>query len=367
MGIVAAIIAVGSEINIKLYIAGKIEKNIEYFFMSVDAYSFENNVFDFEGTETKTTVSVPTDSVNTEPESVLPTPAATFAETEANTEQNTEESSSVGEEQTENMSQSIVDAAAAVIPMENLLDYNYVLKNFYVVPDVTELSKERLKLEEIAALNLSIEKDSSAPQILIFHTHGQEAFADSNTTGKTIVDVGDYLTRLLTEEYGYNVMHMTDSFDLVNGVFDRSEAYTYANKKLDEVLAMYPSIQVVIDLHRDGVPENVHHVTEINGKPTAKIMLFNGISYTKEQGDIEYLYNPFLKENLALTYQMYLLGEMLYPDFIRCIYISGYRYCLYHVPRSMLIEAGAQTNTYEEMINAMEPLAQMLDKQFGGL
>ncbi len=144
---------------------------------------------------------------------------------------------------------------------------------------------------------------------------------------------------------------------------DRSEAYTYANTKLDEVLAQNPSIQVVIDLHRDGVDASKHLVTEIDGKQTARIMLFNGISYTKEQGEIDYLPNPYITENLAMTYKMFLLGKINYPDLFRCIYISGYRYCLHHVPRSMLIEAGAQTNTYEEVYNAMEPLARLIDME----
>lgn len=258
--------------------------------------------------------------------------------------------------------QSLLEAAAQVIPLDNLLSYEYVLENFYVVPSVTTLRREVLDLEKISGTDVTIEKNSEKPQILIFHTHSKETFSDSNINNKTIVDVGDYLTQLLTG-YGYNVMHLTESFDFINGVLDRSEAYTYANKRLDEILEENPSIQVVIDLHRDGVAEDKRLVTEINGKATAKIMLFNGISYTNEQGDIDYLYNPYITENLAMTYKMYLLGKIHYPSLFRCIYISGYRYCLHHVPRSMLIEAGAQTNTFEEVYNAMEPLAELIDKE----
>ena len=256
---------------------------------------------------------------------------------------------------------SIVEAATSIFSMTELMDYDYVLEHFFVVPSVTSLNPDKLDLNKINAADITIKKNPDKPQILIFHTHGQESFADSASNGKTIVDVGTYLTKLLTEEYGYNVMHLTDSFDYINGELDRSEAYTYANNKLEQVLKEYPSIEVVIDLHRDGVSEDRRLVTEIDGKQTAQIMLFNGISYSNELGEIEYLYNPYITENLAMTYKMYLLGEMLYPDLIRCIYVSGYRYCLHHVPRSMLIEAGAQTNTYEEVYNAMEPLAKMLD------
>ena len=257
----------------------------------------------------------------------------------------------------------VLEAAAGIIPKEKLMDYNYVLNNFYVVPSVTSLRPQVLDLDKISQVDLRIEKDSTVPQILVFHTHSQEKFADSEENGMSIVNVGDRLVSLLQEQYGYNVIHLTDEFDMAGGVLDRSEAYTYANTKLDEVLAQNPSIQVVIDLHRDGVDASKHLVTGIDGKQTARIMLFNGISYTKEQGEIDYLPNPYITENLAMTYKMFLLGKINYPDLFRCIYISGYRYCLHHVPRSMLIEAGAQTNTYEEVYNAMEPLARLIDME----
>ncbi|MCM1307830.1 MAG: stage II sporulation protein P [Butyrivibrio sp.] len=257
----------------------------------------------------------------------------------------------------------IMAAAASIYPADKLLDYDYVLNNFFVVPSVTTLRRSVLDLKKIAATDVTLEKDPEVPQILIFHTHSQEGFADYETNPKSIVDVGNYLTELLQGEYGYNVIHLTDEFDMLDGKLDRGKAYTYANEKIERVLAENPSIQVVIDLHRDGVRDDLHLVTDINGRQTAKIMLFNGISYTNEVGEIDYLENPYLTENLTMTYKMYLLGKASYPDFIRCIYVSGYRYCLYHRARSMLIEAGAQTNTYEEVRNAMEPLAELINKE----
>ena len=285
-------------------------------------------------------------------------------EPETETETESENGNELAEtEQNGDGMDKVLEAAAGIIPKEKLMDYNYVLNNFYVVPSVTSLRPQVLDLDKISQVDLRIEKNSTVPQILVFHTHSQEKFADSEENGMSIVNVGDRLVSLLREQYGYNVIHLTDEFDMAGGVLDRSEAYTYANTKLDEVLAQNPSIQVVIDLHRDGVDASKHLVTEIDGKQTARIMLFNGISYTKEQGEIDYLPNPYITENLAMTYKMFLLGKINYPDLFRCIYISGYRYCLHHVPRSMLIEAGAQTNTYEEVYNAMEPLARLIDME----
>lgn len=255
----------------------------------------------------------------------------------------------------------IVDVAAGIINKADLLNYSYVMKNFYVVQGSTTLSEQKLNLNKISEMDLTIEKDNSVPQILIFHTHGQEHFADFDSNGKTIVDAGEHLAEILRKQYNFNVMHITESFDLVDGIFDRAKAYDYANKKLDKILVENPSIQVVIDLHRDGVDADRRLVTTVNGKKTAKIMLFNGISYSNADGELTELSNPYITENLAMTYKMFLLGKIYYPEFIRCIYVADYRYCLYHVPRSMLIEAGAQTNTYEEVYNAMEPLAHMIN------
>lgn len=54
--------------------------------------------------------------------------------------------------------------------------------------------------------------------------------------GKTIVDVGEHLAEILRKQYGFNVLHITESYDLVDGVFDRAKAYDYANERLDEIL-----------------------------------------------------------------------------------------------------------------------------------
>lgn len=247
---------------------------------------------------------------------------------------------------------------------DRLVDYNFVHDSFYVIPSHTALLSDVLKPEEFLKNDLSV--TGKTPCILIYHTHSQEAFADSTGSNMTIVQVGDYLEKLLVEKYGYEVIHVTMPFDMLDGNLDRSKAYTYAQEEIGAIVSAHPEIDMVIDLHRDGVNESLHFVTDVDGKPTAKVMLFNGISYSKNQGNIDYLYNPYLEDNLALTYQMFLLGKTYYPDFFRCIYIEAYRYNLHLCKRSMLIEAGAQTNSFEEVINAMEPLSELIARELSG-
>lgn len=255
-----------------------------------------------------------------------------------------------------------------VYPKQQLENYSFLLGNFYTVTNATELTSSILKPKEFLQKDMSIEKKEGLPQILIFHTHSQEGFADSvpGDISTTIVGVGDYLATILHDKYGYNVYHDTTVYDLVNGKLDRSAAYTYAEENVAKILEANPSIEVVIDLHRDGVDEKTRLVTEINGKPTAKIMFFNGLSYSKINKDIAYLPNPNRDDNLAMSLQMQLLGNAYYPGFLRKIYINSYRYVLHLRGRSTLVEAGAQNNTVAEVKNAMEPLADILDKLLRG-
>ena len=101
---------------------------------------------------------------------------------------------------------------------------------------------------------------------------------------------------------------------------------------------------MILDIHRDGVNEGTRLVTEVNGKSTAQVMFFNGMSRFKTTGDIDYLYNPYLYENLALSLQMKVNAEAYYPGFARHNYVNAYKYNLDLCKQSMLIEVGAQTN-----------------------
>ena len=142
----------------------------------------------------------------------------------------------------------------------------------------------------------------------------------------------------------------------------RDGAYSKAGPVVEQILKENPGIEVVIDLHRDGVAEGTHLVTDIQGKQTASIMFFNGLSRTTSNGDIAYLPNPYIQDNLAFSLQMQLAANEYYPGFSRRIYLKGYRYNMHYCPKTLLVEAGAQTNTVQEMMNAMEPLADIIAK-----
>ena len=187
--------------------------------------------------------------------------------------------------------------------MEQLGDFNFIKDNFYVIDSTTSLLPEEMSVDKLAE-DVSVNLSSEDYKVLIYHTHGSEAFVDSRlgVTEDTII----------------------------------------------------------------GVAESTRLVTELEGKPTARIMLLNGVSRLNTKGDIEYLHNPYRQTNLAFSFQMYVEGKKLYGDYLRKMYIRGYRYNLDLLPRTALIEVGAQNNTLEEEKNAMDPLATIIFKVLSG-
>ena len=251
---------------------------------------------------------------------------------------------------------------------EKLADKNYLLEHFFVVDAATTAEAASLNAAEYLAKDMTLKPEKDQPQILIYHSHSQETFADSRTgeEADTVVGVGDYLTEILEQKYGYQVIHVREHFDVIGGEIDRSRAYDFAREYVEKVLEENPTVQVLIDLHRDGVPEGKRLVTEIGGRDTAQIMFYNGLSYTVNQGKISYLPNPYIEENLAFSFQLEYTAAEYYPGFYRCIYLAGLRYNLHLRPRALLVEAGAQTNTVQEVKNAMEPLGDILNRVLKG-
>lgn len=276
--------------------------------------------------------------------------------------------SSQVEEQVEETAANQIKQPVTDIPLEKFQDFDFVMNSFYTVDKTTSMTKEQLDAPALVQMDMRMKTDNSQPQILIYHSHSQEEFIDSipGDVSTTIVGVGEYLASLLRDTYGYQVIHVTDTFDIVDGKLDRNKAYTYAQERIGKILEENPSVEVVIDLHRDGVAEDKRLVTNIDGKDTAKIMFFNGLSRTNQNGDISYLPNPYIQENLAFSLQMMLETKKYYPDLARTIYLRGYRYNLHLRPKALLVECGAQTNTVQEEMNAMEPLADILNKVLTG-
>ncbi len=247
---------------------------------------------------------------------------------------------------------------------EQLNEYGFIKETFYTEDPTTQIQEEQADYNTLNSFDATLKQDSSKPQILVYHTHSQETYIDSDSsdTNTTIMGVGEHLCKILREEYGFNVIHHTGEYD----VESRDYAYSNAMIGLEKVLEENPSIEVIIDLHRDEVNQDTKLLTAIQDIPMAKFMFFNGLSYTRELGVLESLPNPYVQDNLSFAFQMQMAAEQYYPGLTRRIYLKGYRYNLHYRPKSLLVELGAQTNTVEEAMNSCYPLAHIISMVLNG-
>jgi stage II sporulation protein P len=250
--------------------------------------------------------------------------------------------------------------------ISQLTDFNYLTRSIFLTDPRTKLLESDIDILEFLEKDFTIDTNTDEPQILIFHTHSMEMFADSDPSDPMtgVLGVGKYLAEILEREHGIKSIHHTERFDVVDGIPQRQGSYARMEPAIRQILEDNPSIQVVIDLHRDGVGAHVAPmVTYIDGKRTAQIMLVNGLSRRYRNGEITpvtWLPNPYQKENLAFSFNLQLSANQMYPGFARRVYLLEYRYSLHMAPRSILLEVGAQNNTLLEALNSVYPAANVI-------
>lgn len=246
-------------------------------------------------------------------------------------------------------------------------DPAYVYEHYMSAPGKMEFGLDMLEkwnLYDLVTQPISFKTTGDGPKVLIFHTHVREEFIG----GSTVADVGEALKKTLEKDYGIEVIHATNDFYRPSNAtkFPSGDEYETMEPVIQKILDENPSIEVVIDLHRDGVNDNVHLVTDVNGKQTARIMFVNALCLNRNMaGKVEEkadLPNPYIGDNLALSMQTLLKMNELYPGLSRKIYFNEWRYSTHMKPYSLLVEWGAQTNTIEEALNAVGPFAEVLAK-----
>lgn len=224
--------------------------------------------------------------------------------------------------------------------------------------DVYILNRTDLPLDvaAVAAMSPGIAlSKGDAPQILIMHTHGSEAYAqdgadvyqESGTARTTdlnynIIRVGDEIERIFTE-MGFSVLHDRTLYDYpdYNGAYDRSR------EAVKRYMAENPSIQIVLDVHRDalvGQDGTVYKpVTEIDGAKTAQILFVMG----SNDGGLDH---PNWQNNLSLAMRMQHRMNTLWPGLSRPINLRASRFNQQLCKGSILVEVGAHGNTLQEAL-----------------
>ncbi len=230
------------------------------------------------------------------------------------------------------------------------------------------------KAEDVAAAledNLPVTfTDTDNPQVLILHTHTTEGYltydagyynpGDRDRTKdhrKSVCAVGEAI-KLTLAEYGIVAIHDTTVHDSpqYTGAYNRSA--TTAQKLLEQ----YPSIQVVLDVHRDAVMDGdvvVKPTATVDGKPAAQMMLITGTVTT------DALPHPHWRENLALATQLQAALDKVSPHLMRPLNTVASRYNQHLSPGWLLVEVGAEGNTVAEAVYSgqilAKTLAQLLD------
>ncbi|OON94920.1 MAG: hypothetical protein ATN31_00300 [Candidatus Epulonipiscioides saccharophilum] len=267
---------------------------------------------------------------------------------------------------------SFLEPEAHEVNTELLNNYKHLLAEYYSGDTSLEVDEELLEylgfdFEKMAHQPLNINTDVDGPHVLIFHTHAFELYEGEENgyyADNGVVKVGEELKRVLESKYGLEVMHVKTMFTPTV-----TNAYEETEKVIETIIDINPSLQLAIDIHRDGLqPGSAKVVAEFNGQDTAKLMFVNGLSLKRTMsGDIvphKSLDNPYLQDNLTLSLQAYIQGLTYYPELMRKNFLKSYRYSTHMLPYSMLIEVGFNNNTRQEALNTVEPLADIIGKVF---
>ena len=201
-------------------------------------------------------------------------------------------------------------------------------------------------------------------QVLIMHTHGTESYTQS--AGHTYAASGEYRTtdssanmlrvgRTICDilnDRGISAVHSTT----LNDYPAYSGSYNRALKDIQAYVKQYPSIQLVIDVHRDAIATgNTYYKTaaEVDGQQTAQLMFVTGT-------DAGGLTHDHWQDNLTFQAQLHDRLNSAYPGIMRPMSIRASRFNQHIRKGSMLVEVGACGNTLEEALAAAEIFANTL-------
>lgn len=214
-----------------------------------------------------------------------------------------------------------------------------------------------------ATLTQSIAPASEGPQILIMHTHSTEAYTmdgedvytptDTDRTDDpnyNMLRVGEEM-KAVFESMGFSVIHDTNLYDYPS----YTGSYARSLEGIRAMLEQYPSISVVLDVHRDSILNSdgteYKAVTQVNGEDTAQVMLVVGTN----DGGLEH---PNWMGNLELAAKIQLYMSSIDPTLPRPVNLRSQRFNQHMTPCSLLVEVGTSGNTLQEALRGARYFAQ---------
>lgn len=235
----------------------------------------------------------------------------------------------------------LTSADAQAVRLSDLVDYK---------PDV----------ESLLLSPLGWDLTGDAPKVLILHTHATESYTrqpgeiyeeDSDyrtfNASYNMLSIGEELASVLTAG-GITVLHDRTLHDYpsFNGSYD------HARQTIRAYLEAYPSITMVIDLHRDAMDftqdPQLTTMATVGEQKSAQLMLVAGTDHNVPYSHWE--------ENLAMGVKLTAVLEKMYPGITRPIQLRAQRFNLDMTPGSLLVEVGANGNTHTEALTAVRAL-----------
>lgn len=243
-------------------------------------------------------------------------------------------------------------------------------QNFYVKNSTGQNVNFDAELSKKPEISI---KKTDAPQVLIFHTHTSESYMYEDSgifyenfyprsleNSKNVTAVGQAITDKLSEN-GINTIHDVTYHDnpSYNGSYSRSAQTIKKN------LNQYPSIQVVIDIHRDSLGSNesgkIKPTFKYDGKKAAQMMIISGCD---PDGSLGF---PNWEKNLRLALRLQKYAESMFPGITRPLNFAKVKYNEHMTPGSLLIEVGSDMNTLEEAKYTGTMLGESLAKMLNDL
>lgn len=228
---------------------------------------------------------------------------------------------------------------------------------------VSNFAGYAVDLEAMLQTRLTLPLKGAQPTVLILHTHATESYSPQSgdytqlspyrtlDTDYNMVSIGSYIAQEL-EEAGIGVIHDTTLHDYpeYNGAYNRSR------RSMESYLAQYPSIKLVLDIHRDASGDYVNQLTthaQVEGRESAQLMLVVGTDGTG-------LTHNNWQQNMTLAVQLHARLEKRFPGVCRPISFRSERFNQDMLPGALLVEVGAAGDSHAKALAAADALVQIL-------
>jgi len=226
--------------------------------------------------------------------------------------------------------------------------------------EVNSVCGYSVDVQTLLSMPLDWNLTEGGPAVLIVHSHGSESYRKTEDYQESsayrtldpkynVVSVGDRITEIL-EAGGVEVIHDKTLHDYPS----YNSAYGESRNSVSDYLQQYPSIRVVLDIHRDAVEsadgKQLAYTVGMGEKQVAQLMMVVGT-------DAGGLTHPNWKDNMALAVKLHAQLEKLVPGICRPISFRTQRFNQDLSPGAILIEVGAAGNTRQEALLAAEQLS----------